>query len=152
MDIHTCYIVDIKRQLIAVPDKKTRELQVSGSHRVDGRLMQKTADLCLEALTFCVSVFQQEWDLLGGLSGVVRKRTADLMLHSTRDNTASYPEFDLRFANMPAYTRRTIIAKALGIVSSYRSNLANWQELTPAQRGKEPALGLPERYELTFYD
>lgn len=152
MDIHTCYVVDIKRQLIAVPDKKTRELQVSGSHRVDGRLMQKTADLCLEALTFCVSVFQREWDLLGGLSGVVRKRTADLMLHSTRDNNASYPEFDLRFANMPAYTRRTIIAKALGIVSSYRSNLANWQELTPAQRGKEPVLGLPERYELTFYD
>lgn len=152
MDIHTCYVVDIKRQLDAVPDKKTRQLQVSGSKKVDDRLMQKTAGLCLEALTFCVSVFEQEWDLLGRLSGRTRRRTADLMIHSTRDNTARYPEFDLRFANMPAYTRRTVIAKALGIVSSYRSNLANWQALAPAQRGKEPSPGLPQRYELTFYD
>lgn len=152
MKIHTCYVVDIKQQLRAVPDRETQKLHVTGSCSVDGRLMKKTAEFCLEALTFCVTVFQREWDLLGGLSGVVRKRTADLMLHSTRDNTARYPEFDLRFANMPAYTRRTVIAKALGIVSSYRSNLADWQALAPARREKEPVLGLPQRYELTFYD
>lgn len=152
MDIRTCYAVDIKRQLDAVPDKETKGLLVYGSHRVDDRLMKATADLCQEALSFCVSVFLEEWDLLGSLPGVARKRAADRMLHSTRDNTADYPEFDLRFAGMPAYTRRTVIAKALGVVSSYRSNLANWQALPPAQRGKEPTLGLSGRYELTFYD
>ena len=152
MRIHTCYVVDIKRQLAVSVDKNTKELQIHGSDRVDDRLMRNTADLCLEALTFCVSVFQKEWEVLERQPGKTRKRAGDILIHSTRDNTARYPEFDIRFANMPAYTRRTIVAKALGIVSSYQSNLKNWLALSPADRGNPPVLGIPERYELTFYD
>lgn len=152
MVIHTCYVVDIKRQLAVSVDKKTQELQIHRSYRVDDRLMKNTADLCLEALKFCVSAFQEEWETLGNQSGKSRKRTGDVLVHSTKDNTAKYPEFDIRFAGMPSYTRRTIVSKALGIVSSYQSNLKNWLALSPADRGNPPVLGIPERYELTFYD
>ena len=152
MDICTCYVVDLKRQLDAVPDKKAERLAVSGSRMVDARLMEQTAGLCLEALKFCVSVFLEEWEKLGKVSGVGRKRMADTMVHSTSNGEAMFPEFDRKFPGLPAYTRRAIISKALGIVSSYLSNRKNWLALSPAERGKEPVIGLPQRYELTFYD
>ena len=48
--------------------------------------------------------------------------------------------------------RRALIADAVGMVKSYRSNHANWKALSPAERGVEPKIGFPSRYELTFYD
>ena len=61
-------------------------------------------------------------------------------------------KFDLKFPKMPGYTRRAIIADAFGMVKSYRSNHKNWKETPPMERGAEPTLGIPSRYELTFYD
>lgn len=152
MKIHTSYVILIQRQLTAAVDKKTGQLQVTASRMVDDRLMRQTADVCLQALTFCVSVFQKEWDGLSRLSGQLRKNAAEKLIHSTRDNTARYPEFDRKFKNFPSYIRRAVTAKALGMVSSYVSNYKNWLALSPAERGGEPVLGLPDRYELTFYD
>ena len=57
MKIHTSYVILIQRQLTAAVDKKTGQLQVTASRMVDDRLMRQTADVCLQALTFCVSVF-----------------------------------------------------------------------------------------------
>lgn len=152
MKIHTSYVILIQRQLTAAVVKKTGQLQVTASRMVDDRLMRQTADVCLQALTFCVSVFQKEWDGLSRLSGQLRKNAAEKLIHSTRDNTARYPEFDRKFKNFPSYIRRAVTAKALGMVSSYVSNYKNWLALSPAERGGEPVLGLPDRYELTFYD
>lgn len=89
--IHTSYVILIQRQLTAAVDKKTGQLQVTASRMVDDRLMRQTADVCLQALTFCVSVFQKEWDGLSRLSGQLRKNAAEKLIHSTRDNTARYP-------------------------------------------------------------
>lgn len=120
--------------------------------------MQQTADLCLSALKFCADIWLKEWAYLSALPTgqkkdvLSRKRGADILIHSTEANHAKYPSFDERFLNMPSYVRRAVIAKSLGIVSSYSSNLANWKRLSPSDRGKEPTLGFPDRYELTFYD
>lgn len=35
MEIHTCYTVKIKHQLDAVPDRKTKKLNISRKRRVD---------------------------------------------------------------------------------------------------------------------
>lgn len=43
-----------------------------------------------------------------------------------------------------------VIADALGMVRSYKENHAKWEALKPAERGAEPTLGIPPRYELTF--
>lgn len=150
--INTCYVVKIQNQLDAVPDKKTGKLEVYGKRMIDDRLMRQTADLCLEALKFCIHVIQEEWNLIMASDPKLRKRKVDTLIHATKTERPKYPEFDLRFPNLPAYTRRAILADAFGMVKSYRSNHKNWEALSPSERGMEPRLGIPSRYELTFYD
>lgn len=128
LSIKTCYTVKIQKQLDA------------------------TQDICLEALKFCVSVISEEWDTIIGVESKLRKRLIDTLVHRTKTAAPKYPEFDLRFPKMPGYTRRAIIADAFGMVKSYRSNHKNWEETPPMERGAEPKLGIPSRYELTFYD
>ena len=157
MKITTCYTVPIKRQLTTTGRAKG-ERKITGSRPVNDTLMRRTADLCLDALRFCVDAFLSEWGYLSSLpvtqkAGVMsRRRAADLMVHSTKDNNAPYQDFDRLFPYMPAYTRRAIIADALGMVSSYVSNHGRWEGEERSGRGAEPVMGLPERYELTFYD
>ena len=152
MQITTCYTAKVQGQLDVVQDKKTKSLVVSGKHRVDEFLMEETASICLAALKFCVSVVQEEWDSIMAVPSVERKRLIDTMIHETSGNKPKYTEFDQLFPGIPAYTRRAVIADAFGMVKSYRSNLTNWKALSPAERGEEPKMGFPSRYELTFYD
>ena len=147
MRVTTSYTVWIKNQL------------EDGSIRpVDGRVMKQTSVLCLEALKLCAGIFLSEWGYLSALpagqkaGAISRRRGADLLIHSTKANRARYPVFDARFPYMPAYTRRAIIADALGMVGSYVSNHAAWEALPSSDRGAEPVMGYPSRYELTFYD
>ena len=152
MTIMTSYTVDLKDQLDVIYSRKDKQLTVTGSHRIDDRLMRQTADICLEALKYCVQIFQVEWEYLKTVAGGKKRRAADVLIHTGRDVRAKYPEFDQKFPEFPAYTRRAIIADALGMVRSYVSNYENWLALPPTERGNAPTLGIPERYELTFYD
>ncbi len=151
MKINTCYTVALKSQLPVIKDKKT--MRFSDPVRVDSDLIKHTSDLCLKALRFCVDVVLNEWDILCGLKSLCSKRRrVDELIHSTKDNTAKYTQFDVDFLNMPSYMRRAVIADAFGIVSSYLSNHKNWEVLPVSERDSEPVLGLPEHYELTFYE
>ena len=142
MEIITCYTADIRKQLT---DR--------GERPVDDRLMKMTADICLKALKYCTDIFLSEWDCLSGIKGSTnRRRACDLLIHSTKGHPAKYPQFDRDFKNFPSYTRRAVVADALGKVSSYVSNYRNWEKRDPGERGAKPALGLPDRYSLTFYD
>ena len=152
MDINTCYVCKIQNQLDAIPDKKANKLAVFGKHPVDDKLMRQTADVCLEALKFCASVIQEGWYRIMSVDSKLRRRLIDTLIHKTKTDTPKYPEFDRRFPNLPAYTRRAIIADAFGMVKSYKSNLKNWEETTPTERGAKPTIGFPSRYELTFYE
>ena len=155
MLITTCYTVPIRSQMYeTISDEKT----VLRPGKVSDSLMKQTSCLCLDALKFCADVFLKEWAYLSSLptgqkkNVISRKRGADLLIHSTKDNKAKYPDFDTRFPYMPAYVRRAVIADALGLASSYRSNHENWEKRNPSDRGAEPAIGFPDRYELTFYE
>lgn len=153
MTISTCYTSELKAQL---------EIDGNGSvikaNKVDKHLMGTSSQVCLDALRFCVDTFLKEWDYLltfpsSARKGVThRKRAADLLIHSTKDSSARYGEFDERFPYMPSYTRRSIIAKAPGMASSYKSNHKNWEQEDPAARASEPAIGFPTWYGLTFYE
>ena len=111
-----------------------------------------------EALKLCVEVFLKEWDRLKDVPKTpqagqpYQRREAEKLIHTTKGHTAPYPEFDQRFPDMPSYTRRAIIADALGKVSSYLSNHENWEQRPAQERGAEPTLGFPSYYELTFYE
>ena len=141
MSIVTSYTVPIRGQIL--PSGKA-----SG---VNNKLMEQTAKLCLEALSFCTDVYLGHWPELSALKPGERKSAAENLIHSTKTIDAVYPEFDERFCCMPTGIRRAIRSKALGVVSSYVSNRKNWEESLTSEQGKEPTLGLPSRYELTFY-
>lgn len=168
MKIKTCYVVKLQKQLVATKlDKKTKQTDIDQSRisaknleqfcqaadkqRVDSVIMQKTAEICLEALKFCMDIFLKEWKFLSSYKFNERKREADCMIHSTEDIRAKYPEFDKKFPNIPSYMRRAIIADALGNVSSHVSSHENWENKSAKERGEEPVLGYPKAYELTFY-
>ena len=116
--IMTCYTVGIRCQLDAVENKKTGRLDISGSHKVDDRLMQQTAGCCLGALKTCVSVILSEWESLQARPKKEWRHAVDELIHTTSLNTAAYPGFDRDFPGMPSYTRRMVIADALGMVKS----------------------------------
>ena len=119
ININTCYVAKIQNQLDAAQDKKTGKLNISGKHRVNDRLMCQTASVCLEALKFCVSVIQTEWDVIMATESKYRRRLIDTLIHEAKTTKPKYPEFDKRFPYMPAYTRRAIIADAFGEASLY---------------------------------
>ena len=141
MQIHTSYTVFIRGQLL--------DDNLCGP--VSSDLMNRTAQLCLSVLKFCCRVFLEHWDELKPLKSLERKSAAEALIHTTKHHDAQYPEFDVRFRNLPSGVRRAIRNDALGKVSSYVSNHKNWEALKPAERGAEPTLGLPSRYQLTFY-
>ncbi len=182
MEIVTCYTMDLKCQFkrtlelkkskAAKQSKGTKKTQILQNTKklkpkdalpvtkiqVSDALMKQTSCVCLEAFKYCADVFLSEWSFLSGLpatpqkDGLCRKSGAERLIHTTQDNTAKYPEFDKRFPMFPSYMRRAIISDALGCVSSYVFNHKNWEKEDPKTRGSKPTLGIPERYELTFYD
>lgn len=146
MNIITSYTVPIKCQMEVESGK------AMSTHKVDDSLMKSTRDVCMEALRFCVDVYLREWNEIHGTIYKARMRKCDVLVHSTVTNKAKYPEFDKMFPYMPSYTRRAIVKKALGIVSSYKTNHGKWEKTDVSKRGKEPTLGMPTVFELTFYD
>ena len=109
LKIHTCYTIDIRKQLL--PNGKAAP--------VDDSLMSRTAEVCLHALRFCANAFLERWDLLSSLKGVLRKRQAEILIHSTVHSSAMYSDFDRKFPNMPSGMRRAIISDALDKANAF---------------------------------
>lgn len=93
------------------------------------KLFRQTIKIYNDAISFCVKAFEENWDILETLDTGNKKRKdyADSLIHSTKSNIAKYPEFDARFHKMPSYLRFSVINTALGYLSSYHSNLDNWE-------------------------
>ena len=93
------------------------------------KLFRQTIKIYNDAISFCVKVFEENWDVLKTLDvgNKERKTYADSLIHSTKSNIAAYPEFDVKFHKMPSYLRFAVINTALGYLSSYHSNLDNWE-------------------------
>lgn len=151
--VNTCYVVKIQKQLDVIQDKHTKKLHVLKKQQVNDGLMRQTASICLNALKFCIEVVLKEWENVDRETTCLKqKRFIETLIHETKNLVPKYLEFDKNFSYMPAYVRRAIISDALGMVKSYLSNHKNWEETSPSERGAELQLGIPTRYELTFYD
>jgi IS605 OrfB family transposase len=92
-------------------------------------LFRQTIKIYNDAISFCVKAFEEHWDVLETLDTGNKERFAytDALIHSTKSNDAVYPEFDIKFHKMPSYLRFSVINTALGYLSSYHSNLDNWE-------------------------
>ena len=105
----------------------------------DFKALEASLAIYRQVLTFLIPIINNAWEDLSQYEFVNQKyNQIEKWIHSSKNNQARF-DFDQQFPKLPSYLRRSAIATALGIVSSYRSNLANW-EANP--EGKAPKLQL----------
>ena len=120
-------------------------MKLSMTYRVRTRgfnhIFDETVRLYRQAVSFFVAVCLKEWNLIS--TGKLQKERVNLvesLTIQTKQNPVVSYDFSAAFYKFPSYLRRAAIAEALGKVSSYRSNLANWEAADSAKRGEKPSL------------
>ena len=120
-------------------------MKLSMTYRVRTRgfnhLFDETVRLYRQAVSFFVDVCLTEWNLIS--TEKLQKERVNLvesLTIQTKQNPVVSYDFSAEFYKFPSYLRRAAIAEALGKVSSYRSNLANWEAADSAKRGEKPSL------------
>lgn len=92
-----------------------------------------------QTLSVLIPIINDNWETLSKYEFANQKYNCiEKWIHNTKANQAVY-DFDKQFPKLPTYLRRSAIATALGIVSSYHSNLANWEK---EPNGQAPQLSL----------
>lgn len=105
----------------------------------DLKALEESIMLYREALRTLIPIINNGWEALSEYTFTKQKYNCiENWVHNTKTNQALF-DFDKKFPKFPTYLRRSAIAKALGIVSSYRSNLANWKQNS---KGQIPQLSL----------
>ena len=92
-----------------------------------------------EALSYLIGVVSENWDAVKSITtgALEQQRYIEKLVHGNKNREAKYQEFDKMFHKYPSYLRRATITAAIGAVSSYRSNLANWENTDKhAEMGK----------------
>ena len=101
------------------------------------KIFEDTLAIYREALAYLIAVVGSVWkDIPHKLSLSGQTMHVEKLVHSTSKRVADY-DFDEKFYKLPSYLRRAAISEAIGIASSYRSNLANWHK--SGKKGKEPS-------------
>lgn len=105
----------------------------------DLKALETSIDIYRDALRMLIPIINNHWETLSEYEFTNQKYNCiGNWIHNTKDNQAVY-NFDEQFPKFPSYLRRSVVAQALGIVSSYRSNLANWAK---EPKGQVPQLSL----------
>ena len=105
----------------------------------DLKALENAITIYRDALHFVIPIVDAQWGELKDLKNTKQRMTyTEKLIHSTVNSQACY-NFDEKFPKLPTYLRRSAINKALGIVSSYRSNLENWEQ---NRNGQAPKLSL----------
>lgn len=113
----------------------------------DFKALETSIAIYRQALTYLIPIINDNWETLSQYEFTNQKcNCIEKWIHHTQINQAQYG-FDEQFPKFPSYLRRSAIATALGIVSSYRSNLAIWEK---APKGQAPKLQLVH-YEYPAY-
>ncbi len=121
-------------------------------------IFKETVALYRAAVDFLIQVCLDEWDTLSEMNGVLRNNYVEQLCHRTKDNPdVVYPAFDRKFYKFPSYLRRSAISEAIGKVSSYKSNLTNWESEDPNTRGRRPSAPkagyvYPSMYRTVMYE
>lgn len=104
-------------------------------------IFNETVYIYRNAVDFFIDVCVSEWNNIDSISGdLSRQRYVENICISTKQNPNiryNFHGMDKRFYKFPCYLRRAAITEALGKVSSYMSNLKQW-ELNPS--GQKPGI------------
>lgn len=87
----------------------------------------ETIQIYRKALSYLVQIVQEEWANLKELDLKAKNNQVEKWIHATKENQNPQYAFDEHFYKFPSYFRRSAIQDAIGIVSSYRSNLENYE-------------------------
>lgn len=104
-------------------------------------IFRETISIYRKAVAFLIEVCQKEWEELSLINGALLKQQyVEQLCHKTAKNpNPKYESFDKKFYKFPSYLRRGAINEAVGKVSSYQSNLANWERADFFTRGRKPS-------------
>jgi IS605 OrfB family transposase len=101
--------------------------------------LKDTIDIYRAAVSYLVDVINIEWVSFIELTANYRINLTEKLVHKTKDNPYPSYVFDTVLPKFPSYLRRSAISDAMGIVSSYRSNLSNYnlERYTAISSGKK---------------
>lgn len=123
----------------------TYSVKIKDSHKA----FEDTVILYRKAVGFFIDAALDKWECLKGIEySNLQQRTLETYCVATKK--VPQPEYDFSsvFPKFPCYLRRAAIAEAIGKVSSYKSNLENWQN---NPKGKEPGLPVAGRVSPAMY-
>lgn len=117
-------------------------------------IFKDTVLIYRKAVDFLIEVCLREWDTVLELNSNQRINRVERLTHATKDNPNPKYDFDSKFYKMPSYLRRGAISEAIGKVSSYKSNLANWNENPVGRAPSYPKAGyvFPSMYRTVMYN
>ena len=119
------------------------------------KIFSETVSVYRDAVDFLMDICLSEWVDIGTIKGnQAQMMYVESLCHKTNKNLAPKYDFDGKFYKMPSYIRRASISEAIGKVSSYKSNLGNWEN-NPI--GKKPTLNTcgyvyPSLYRVGMYN
>ena len=107
-------------------------MKVTNSYKVKlvnvNSSLDETINVYRNAITYIIKIVNNEWLNIESLKAKERKTYVEKLIHKTKENpNPIYADFDKLFYKLPSYLRRSAIQDAIGIVSSYKSNLANYE-------------------------
>lgn len=94
------------------------------------RALKDTVVIYREAVSFIAKVVDKEWQAVSIIDTLKNKEHyVESLIHKTKQNKSpAYGVFDKLFYKFPSYLRRSATDEAIGLVSSYRSNLENYEK------------------------
>lgn len=96
--------------------------------KLNGDLTAIEITIYRDALHFVIPIVDAHWDEMTDFEYANQRMSyVERLIHSTKEIEARY-SFDVEFPKFPSYLRRAVLNRAIGIVSSYCSNLENWEE------------------------
>lgn len=119
------------------------EIYSSYACKIKGQqnILNETVRIYRAAVDFFIDVCLKHWDDILLLKKALDKRAyVEAVTHATKENKIIWYDFDQDFYKFPSYLRRSAMTEAIGKVSSYKSNLQNWEQENPTTRGNRPAL------------
>ena len=117
-------------------------------------IFKETVSIYRRAVDFLIEVCLCEWHTISELGSKQRVNRMERLTHATKDNPHPKYDFDKKFYKMPSYLRRGAISEAVGKVSSYQSNLANWHKNPIGKAPSIPKAGyaFPSMYRTGMYN
>lgn len=119
-------------------------------------IFKNTVSIYRKAVDFFIDVCLDKWECMLPISGnVLKQQYIERLCHKTGDNSnPQYADFDTKFYKMPSYLRQSAINEAIGKVSSYKANLANWETDPVGRKPSEPKAGyvFPSMYRTGMYN